>query len=137
MNVKDHAAAPKTHGGIGISGGIVEELGEGIKIFLCSFCLEARQIAECDHNLFFHCDGVIYEGANDGLDVGYVRGREDRTVILGVGKLFFSAIFWMVPLVRCILWFRGQRMFEFTEGLFDVVGNQYINVSARVIPSKS
>ena len=71
------------------------------------------------------------------MDVGYVRGREDRNVIIGVGKLLFGAIYWLVPLVRCILWFWGQMMFEFMKGLFDVVGHRYIDVSARVIPSKS
>ena len=59
VNIKDHAAAPKTHGGIGMSGGIVQELGEGIKIFLCSLCFKGRQITKCDHNCVVHRDGVI------------------------------------------------------------------------------
>ena len=59
LNVKDHAAAPKTHGGIGMGGGIVEELGEGINSFLCSLCLKGRQIAVCDQNFVVHRDGVI------------------------------------------------------------------------------
>ena len=59
MNVKDHAAAPKTHGGIGMSGGIFEELGEGVKSFLCYLCLKGRQIAKCDHNCIVNRDGVI------------------------------------------------------------------------------
>ena len=67
----------------------------------------------------------------------YLQGREERNVILGVGKLLFGAIYWMVPLVRYILWFRVQRMFEFMEGLFDVFGYRYTNVSTRAIPSKS
>ena len=40
MNVKDNDAAPKMHGGIGMSGGIDEEFGEGIKSFLCSLLFE-------------------------------------------------------------------------------------------------
>ena len=59
VNVKDHAAVPKTHGGIGTSGDIVGELGEGIKSFLCSLCLKGHQIAKCDRNCVVHRDGVI------------------------------------------------------------------------------
>ena len=59
VNVKDHVAAPKTHGGIGMSGSIVEELGEGIKSLLCSLFLKGRQIAKCSQNCVFHRDGVI------------------------------------------------------------------------------
>ena len=59
MNMKDHAAAPKMHIGIGMSGGIVEDLGEGIKSFLCSLCLKGRHIAECNQHCVVHRDGVI------------------------------------------------------------------------------
>ena len=59
VNVEDHASAGKTHVGIGMSGGIVEELGEGIKIFLCYLRLKGRQIAECDEHFFVHRNGVI------------------------------------------------------------------------------
>ena len=59
VNVKHHSDAPKTHGGIGMSGGIVEELGEGIKRFLCSLCLKGLQIAECDQHCVVHRDFVI------------------------------------------------------------------------------
>ena len=59
MNVKDHAAAPKTHGGIGMSGGIVEKLGEGINSFMCSLCLKGRQIAKCGHHCVVYRNGVI------------------------------------------------------------------------------
>ena len=46
VNVKDHAAAPKTHSGIQMGGRIVEELGKGVKNCLCSFCLKGRQIVK-------------------------------------------------------------------------------------------
>ena len=59
VNVKDHAAALKTHGGISMSGGIVEELGEGIKNFLCSLYLKGRQIAKCDQYCVVHINVVI------------------------------------------------------------------------------
>ena len=43
VNVKDYAAVPKTHSGIWMGGGIVEELGEGIKSFCVPFvCRGAR-----------------------------------------------------------------------------------------------
>ena len=59
MNVKDHATVPKTHGCIGMSGGIVADLGEGIKSFLCSLCLKGRHIEECDKHFVIHSDGLI------------------------------------------------------------------------------
>ena len=37
MNVKDHVAAPKAHILILMGGGIVEELGEGVKSFCVPF----------------------------------------------------------------------------------------------------
>ena len=93
--------------------GIVEELGEGINIFLCSFYLKERQISKCGHNCVVYSDGVMKESSNDGLDVGDVQGREYRSVVLGVGKLLLGAIDRLLPFVGCILWFWGQRMFEF------------------------
>ena len=65
VTVKDHAAAPKMHSGIQMGGGIVEELGKGVKSFLCSFCLKGFQIAKCSN-------GVIKDSADNGLDVGDV-----------------------------------------------------------------
>ena len=80
---------------------------------MCSFCLKGCQIAKCDHNYVVYSNGVIKESANDGLDVGDVEGSEDRTVILGVRKLLLGVIDWLLTFVRHILWFWGQRMFEF------------------------
>ena len=103
LNVKDRSAAPKTHSGIWMGDGIVEDLGEGVKSFLCSFCLKGRHIAKCDHNCVVYSDGVMKESSNDGLDVGDVQGREYRSVVLGVGKLLLGAIDRLLPFVVCIL----------------------------------
>ena len=46
VNVKDNSAAPKTHIGIRMGGGIVEALDEGVNSFLCYFCLKGRQIVK-------------------------------------------------------------------------------------------
>ena len=80
---------------------------------MCSFCLKGCQIAKCDHNYVVYRNGVIKESANDGLDVGDFRGREDGAVVLGIGKLLLGAIDRLLPFVGCILWFWGERIFEF------------------------
>ena len=105
LNVKDHAAAPKTHSGIWMDGGIFEELGEGVKSFLCSFCLKGRHIAKCDHNCVVYSDGKIKESADNGLYVGDIRWRDDGTVVFGVEKLLLGAIDRLLPFLGCILWF--------------------------------
>ena len=106
VNVKDHADAPKTHSVIRMSGGIVEELGEGVKSFMCSLCLKGLHISKCDQNCVVCSNGVIKESDNDSLDVGDVKGREDKDVLLGVCKFLLGAIDRLFSLVGCILWYR-------------------------------
>ena len=99
LNLKDHAAEPKTNSVIWMGVGIVEELGEGVKGFVVLIFFEGHQITNCNHNCVVYSDGAIKESADNGLDVGDFQGREDGAVVLIVSKFLLGAIDRLFPFV--------------------------------------
>ena len=78
MDVEDHVGGPKTNGGIGMSGTVVEELCNRKVGALGGPRLFVGNCAECHEDGDIDTAGIVEDGADDLLDTsdtGVAEGR--------------------------------------------------------------
>ena len=78
MDVEDHVGGPKTNGGIGMSGTVVEELCDGKVCALGSAGLFVGNGAEGHEDGDIDTAGIVEDGADNLLDTSDTRFAEGR-----------------------------------------------------------
>ena len=92
MDVEGHVAGGVSEDGIGMCGGVVEELSDGDGGCFCAFGLGGSEGAECDEHSGVNCAGKMEEDSDDLLEASERFGRERWGGVVGVGVLDCGAI---------------------------------------------
>ena len=134
MDMEDHAAGVVAEGGIGMSGRVVEELGDRNGGGFGAVVLLGGERAESDEHGAVDGAGVVEEGANNVLEM-CERFRVEAGGRVGVRSVLDGgAVGGRVPVMRRVVGTCGGRVKKLVDGVGDIAGHGEIDGAGGVVP---